>query len=114
MVRRYSMTDSACANVILPELDALCHGRRCDAGNGAAGANTVSAAAAGTVIKLYQPDGKDWKIVIQVDKSFYYYYDHVTIVAGLASGASVTAGQALGTNSAFAAAVDFGVYNFNN
>src|ERR1041385_4007869 len=80
----------------------------------AAGANAVSAAAAGTVLDLYQPDGTDWKILIKLDKSFYYYYDHITPISGLSIGQSVTAGQVLGTNSGRGAAVDFGVYNFNN
>src|SRR5436190_10759932 len=43
----------------------------------AAGANSVSAAAAGTVERLYQPGGADWKLLVKVDRSFYYYYDHI-------------------------------------
>src|ERR1043166_307664 len=81
----------------------------------AAGANQVFAAAPGTVLELYQPGGgSDWKVMIKADKSFYYYYDHITPAAGLAVGSAVTAGQVVGTNSGQAGAVDFGVYNFNN
>ncbi|HEY6220376.1 MAG TPA: peptidoglycan DD-metalloendopeptidase family protein [Gemmatimonadaceae bacterium] len=83
--------------------------------NAATGANAVSAAAAGTVLELYQPDASDWKVLIKVDKSFYYYYDHITPISGLSIGQSVTAGQVIGTNAGQgAAAIDFGVYNFNN
>src|SRR4051812_9379080 len=79
-----------------------------------AGANPIAAAAAGTVINMYQPSGTDWKIMIKVDRSFYYYYDHVTPASGVSTGSAVTAGQIIGTNSGNASAVDFGLYNFNN
>lgn len=82
--------------------------------NPTAGANTVVAAAAGKILQLYQPSGADWKVLIKLDTSFYYYYDHITPEAGLAVGQPITAGQTVGTNSGQAAAVDFGVYNFNN
>jgi hypothetical protein len=80
----------------------------------AADANAVYAAAAGTVIAVTQPAGTDYKIVIKVDQSFYYYYDHIHLSGGIGVGSSVTAGQQVGTNSGLASAVDFGVYNFNN
>jgi len=82
--------------------------------NTASGANPVLAATGGTVKTLYKPAGTDSKVIVQVDKSFYYYYDHITPVAGLAEGNQVSAGQTLGSNSGLAAAIDFGVLNFNN
>src|SRR5438034_7194097 len=79
--------------------------------NTAAGANVVSAAAAGKIVQLFQPAGAggDWKMVVQVDSSFVYYYDHITPAGGVAVGSTLNAGQAVGTNSGAAAAVDFGV-----
>ncbi len=76
--------------------------------------NTVLAAASGTVVDLYQPGGTDWKVVIKVDQSFYYYYDHIHIAPGIKKGSTIVVGQAMGTNSGNAAAIDFGVYNYNN
>jgi hypothetical protein len=78
-----------------------------------ADANTVYAAAAGTVTAITQPAGTDYKVVIKVDSSFYYYYDHLHLANGLAVGTALAAGQTVGTNSGLAAAVDFGVVNFN-
>jgi hypothetical protein len=78
------------------------------------GANTVIAPAPGRVIRLDQPEGTDWKIVVQVDTSFYYFLDHVTPFAGIRIGSQVPAGQGIGQNSGLSGAVDFGVYNFNN
>jgi len=78
-----------------------------------ADANTVVAAAAGTVAAITQPAGTDYKIVIKVDNSFYYYYDHLHIAGGIGVGSTVTAGQTVGTNSGLASAVDFGVVNYN-
>lgn len=78
-----------------------------------ADAHNVYAAAAGTVVSAYQPGGTDYKIIIEVDRSFYYYYDHLHLAGGIAVGSTVSAGQVVGTNSGLAAAVDFGVYNFN-
>ena len=82
--------------------------------NSATGANPVYAAAAGTVIDAYQPGGTDWKVVIQVDRSLIYYYDHLTLANGVKKGTAVTVGQTIGSNSGLSGAVDFGVYNYNN
>jgi hypothetical protein len=82
--------------------------------NGNAGVNSVKAAAAGTIIDAYKPGGTDWKITVQVDKSFFYYYDHITPANGIKVGTVLAAGDVVGTNSGLAAAVDFGVYNYNN
>ena len=78
------------------------------------GANTVIAPATGRVIRLDQPEGTDWKIIVQVDTSFYYFLNHVTPFTGVAIGSLVLAGQGIGRNSGLTGAVDFGVYNWNN
>jgi len=78
-----------------------------------AGSTTVVAAANATVYSVAQHDTGDYKVIFQMDKSFYYYYDHITPSAGITEGASVTAGQTVGTNSGDAAAVDLGIVNYN-
>lgn len=81
--------------------------------NSSANAVNVYAAAAGTVTNIDQPSNASHRIFIQVDRSFTYYYDHINIANGVGVGSTVTAGELIGTNAGDAAAVDFGVWNFN-
>ena len=81
--------------------------------NPAAGVAKLLAPAGGRVVRLYQPDDKDWTVVVQVDTSFFYYFGQIIPLANITVGSQVQAGQRLGRNSGLAPSVAFGVYNFN-
>lgn len=69
-----------------------------------AGNTHVYAATAGTVSRV-----QDGRVLVQVDRSFFYYYDGVIPMVGV--GTELKASQLVGTNRG--ANVDFGVWNFN-
>ena len=81
--------------------------------NSSAGANSVYAPAAGTVVGASLSTQGEATLMISVDTSFVYYFHHVTLANGITTGSHISAGQVIATNSGLAQAVDLGVLNYN-
>ena len=67
----------------------------------------VFAPAEGTIVWINGPK-PDYRIQIQVDATFTYFVDHVTLEPGLQQGGLVAAGQRIGAHSGITCCLDFG------
>jgi hypothetical protein len=81
--------------------------------NYSAGANSVYAPVAGTVVGLSTSAQGESNLFISADTSFVYYFHHITLANGIATGSHISTGQVVATNSGLAQAVDLGVLNYN-
>lgn len=74
----------------------------------------VYAAGAGTVYFVLQTESQgDTKFMVQMTKTFFYYYDHVLLAAGIQTGSKVTAGQQIGTTTGRCPSIDLGVIDLD-
>lgn len=74
----------------------------------------VFAAGAGTVSFLQQKvAGGESKIMVQMTKTFQYYYDHVVTLPGIQVGSKVGAGEQIATTNGFCPSMDLGVYDLD-
>ena len=55
----------------------------------------------------------DTKVEVQMTPTFYYYYDHVTLLPNIASGTRVTAGQQIATTTGRCPSFDLGAYDLD-
>ena len=74
----------------------------------------VYAAGAGVVNLLLQTETRgDTKLMVQMTKTFMYYYDHILAAPGIKVGSSVNAGQQVGTTTGFCPSMDLGVLDLD-
>lgn len=74
----------------------------------------VYAAGAGVVNIILQTETRgDTKLMVQMTKTFWYYYDHVLVASGIKVGTAVTAGQQIATTTGFCPSMDLGVIDLD-
>lgn len=74
----------------------------------------VFAAGAGTVTFMLQTETRgDSKIMVQMTKTFMYYYDHVLALPNIKVGSRVAAGEQIATTTGFCPSIDLGVYDLD-
>ncbi len=77
-------------------------------------ARPVRAAGSGYVMFTYVTESAgDTKVQIQMTKTFYYYYDHVLLKAGVGVGTFVNAGDVIGTTTGRCPSMDLGVIDLD-
>lgn len=70
----------------------------------------IYAAGGGVVMFVMQTEtAGDLKVMIQMTRTFYYYYDHVLLEPGIAVGSRVNAGDRIGTTTGRCPSIDLGV-----
>ena len=73
----------------------------------------IYAAGSGVVTFIIQTEAKgDTKVIIQMTKTFMYYYDHVKLDSSITVGTKVTAGQQIGT-TINCPSIDLGTYDLD-
>ena len=73
----------------------------------------VYAVGDGVVNFMLQPVGTDWKVGVQMTRTFMYYFDHIYPNPGTVVGTVVTAGQQIGTTNGFCPSIDLGVIDLD-
>lgn len=74
----------------------------------------VYAAGSGVVNFLLQTEtAGDTKVMVQMTRTFFYYYDHVRLVPGIKVGSKVTAGEKIATTTGRCPSIDLGVYDLD-
>lgn len=76
-------------------------------------ARPVYAVGSGIVNFMLQPVGTDWKVGVQMTRTFMYYFDHIYPQPGMVVGTPVTAGQQIGTTNGFCPSIDLGVIDLD-
>ena len=72
----------------------------------------VYAAGGGVVNFVLQTEAAgDTKVMVQMTKTFFYYYDHVLLMPGVKVGSKVTAGEKIATTTGRCPSMDLGVYD---
>jgi hypothetical protein len=73
----------------------------------------IRAAGAGTVSFMLETEPGNWKVIFAMTQTFGYYYDHIVPAAGIVVGATVSAGQQVGTTTGGCPSFDVGVIDFD-
>lgn len=74
----------------------------------------VYAAGSGVVTFILQTEtAGDTKVMVQMTKTFYYYYDHVLLLPTIKVGSKVTAGEKIATTTGRCPSIDLGVYDLD-
>lgn len=74
----------------------------------------IYAAGSGVVNFVMQTEAAgDLKVMIQMTRTFYYYYDHVLLAPGIAVGSRVNAGDRIGTTTGRCPSIDLGVIDLD-
>ena len=74
----------------------------------------VYAAGSGTVMFILQTEAQgDTKVMVQMTRTFFYYYDHVLLLPGIQVGSRVTAGDPVGTTTGRCPSIDLGVIDLD-
>lgn len=74
----------------------------------------VYAAGSGVVNFVLQTEtAGDTKVMVQMTKTFFYYYDHVLLMPGVKVGSKVTAGEKIATTTGRCPSIDLGVYDLD-
>jgi hypothetical protein len=74
----------------------------------------VYAAGSGAVTFLLQTEtAGDTKLMVQMTRTFYYYYDHVLPLPGIKVGSQVSAGDKIATTTGRCPSMDLGVYDLD-
>jgi hypothetical protein len=77
-------------------------------------ARNVYAAGGGVVSFVLQTEAAgDTKVMVQMTKTFYYYYDHVLLLPGVKVGSKVSAGERIATTTGRCPSMDLGVYDLD-
>jgi len=83
-------------------------------GNQDCSARPVYAAGAGYVNFILQTETRgDTKLMVQMTKTFFYYYDHVLVASGIKVGSQVSAGQQIATTTGLCPSMDLGVIDLD-
>lgn len=74
----------------------------------------VYAAGSGVVTFVLQTEtAGDTKVMIQMTRTFYYYYDHVLLAAGITVGSRVNAGEVIATTTGRCPSIDLGAIDLD-
>ena len=74
----------------------------------------IYAAGAGVVYFIMQTEtAGDTKVMIQMTKTFWYFYDHVFLLPNIKEGTRVLAGEQIGTTTGRCPSIDLGVYDLD-
>ena len=74
----------------------------------------VYAAGSGAVTFILQTEtAGDTKVMVQMTKTFYYYYDHILLLPTIKVGSKVTAGEKIATTTGRCPSIDLGVYDLD-
>ena len=74
----------------------------------------VYAAGSGTVMFILQTEAQgDTKVMVQMTRTFFYYYDHVLLLPGIQVGSRVAAGDQIATTTGRCPSIDLGVYDLD-
>jgi hypothetical protein len=74
----------------------------------------VYAAGSGVVNFVLQTEAAgDTKVMVQMTRTFYYYYDHVVPLPGIKVGSKVSAGDKIATTTGRCPSIDLGVYDLD-
>jgi hypothetical protein len=73
----------------------------------------VYAVGSGVVNFMIQPAGTDWKVGVEMTRTFMYYFDHIYPMPGTTVGTVITAGQQIGTTNGFCPSIDLGVVDLD-
>ena len=75
---------------------------------------SIYAAGSGVVSFILQTEtAGDTKVMVQMTKTFYYYYDHVLLLPGVVLGSKVVAGDKIATTTGRCPSFDLGVYDLD-
>ena len=73
----------------------------------------VYAIGSGVVNFMIQGPEADWKLSVQMTKTFMYYFEHIYPMPGTVVGTAITAGQQIGTTNGFCPSIDLGVIDLD-
>jgi hypothetical protein len=77
-------------------------------------ARPVYAAGSGVVTFILQTEAAgDTKIMVQMTKTFMYYYDHILVLPSIKVGSRVNAGDQIATTTGRCPSIDLGVYDLD-
>jgi hypothetical protein len=78
------------------------------------GPRNVYAAGGGAVTFVLRTEtAGDTKVMVQMTKTFFYYYDHVLLLPGIQVGSKVVAGEKIATTTGRCPSMDLGVYDLD-